>query len=226
MKNTFFLLIALCTFIFAQAQIKIGVVAGPTFSSQKWVSNAQPLAGSIKTGFNFHIGATSDIPLSTAFSFQPEVYFSNQSVVLTQDFPLLKNVNKFELGYVKIPALITYMKDFSKMFWYIGAGPYAAKLARNAQTFTQNSDKINAGSFRVGTTLDDQITPWDFGIKLKTGLELKKGLNLGVYYEHGLKDINPQLVQTYNRVYGVSASYLFSLSDYDKYNRYPDYYNY
>jgi Outer membrane protein beta-barrel domain len=226
MKNIFFSVALLSVASIAAAQIKVGILIGPTLSNQKWVSNTQTLDASIKTGFNYHVGATSDIPLSASFSFQPEIYYSNQSTELTQNSTLLKNVTSFNLGYLKMPALITYMKDFSSMFWYVGAGPYAAGLIRNNVNFTQNADKINAGSLKVGTTWDDQITPWDFGIKFKTGIELKKGLNLGVYYEHGLKDINPQFVQTYNRVYGVSASYLFSLTSFDKYNRYPDDYNY
>jgi hypothetical protein len=57
-------------------------------------------------------------------------------------------------------------------------------------------------------------------------IALKKGIGLGVYYSYGLKDINPQLVQTYNRAVGVSLIYLFGLNGGDKYNRYPDYYNY
>ena len=64
------------------------------------------------------------------------------------------------------------------------------------------------------------------GLKFKTGFEIKRGMNMGVYYEMGLTDINPQFVQTYNKVFGVSVSYLFSITQEDKYNRYPDYYHY
>ena len=88
------------------------------------------------------------------------------------------------------------------------------------------NERINAGTLRVGRTWDDQITPYDLGLKFKTGFEIKRGMNMGVYYEMGLTDINPQFVQTYNKVFGVSVSYLFSITQEDKYNRYPDYYHY
>jgi Outer membrane protein beta-barrel domain len=226
MKKLFFLIGLIIMAKGLQAQIKIGVIAGPTFATQKWNSNGNPLDASIKTLLKFHVGATSDIPLSASFSFQPELYFSYQGASFEQSNPLLLNYTNYNLGYLKMPACVTYMHDFDKLFWYIGAGPYAARIVNNNGTFMQNNVRIDAGGLKVGTTWDDQVTPFDYGLKFKTGFELKKGLNMGVYYEMGLKDINPAFLQTYNRAYGISASYLFSITSEDKYNRYPDYYNY
>jgi hypothetical protein len=226
MKKLFFFILMAFATASLQAQIKIGVIGGVTFANQKWVSNAQNYDASITTKLKFHVGTTCDVPLSAAFSLQPEFYFSYQGSSLSQSFPLLTNYNDFNIGYLKMPVCLTYMKDFDKLFWYVGAGPYAARAVHSTTTFIQNNERINAGTLRIGRSWDDQITPYDLGLKFKTGFEIKRGINMGVYYEMGLKDINPQFVQTYNRVFGVSASYLFSITQEDKYNSYPDYYHY
>ncbi len=224
MKRIFFCLLLITAANSVFAQIRLGAIAGVTFANQKWVSNTQTMPG-IGTSAQFHIGATADVPISAELSIQPELYYSSQGTSLSSNFPLISNYNKFNLGYLKLPVLLTYMYDANKMFWYAGVGPYIGRLAYNNYSFIQNEKRLGAGSLKVGTTADQQITPYDFGIKGKIGFELKKGINFGFYYEHGLKDINPQLVQTYTRTYGASLSYLFSITNEDVYNRYPDYYN-
>jgi Outer membrane protein beta-barrel domain len=223
----FFLAVVILGFTQAsKAQIKIGAIGGLTFANQRWVSNTQNFDASIKTKTNFMVGVTSDIPLSAAFSFQPELYYSRQNTSVSQSNLLLNNFNTYKLGYLKMPACITYMHDFNKAFWFVGAGPYVANLASTDASFIQNDIRLSSGSMRVGTGTNDQITPWDFGLKFKAGFEIKKGISMNLYYEQGLKDVNPQFVQTYNRVFGFAVSYLFSVTAEDKYNRYPDDYNY
>jgi hypothetical protein len=68
--------------------------------------------------------------------------------------------------------------------------------------------------------------PWDYGFRAKAGFEIKKGIGMHFFYDHGIKDISPQFTRAYNRVIGGSLSYMFNLSRSDRYSRYPDYYNY
>jgi hypothetical protein len=210
----------------AIAQPKIGVIVGPSFTNQRWISNGNPLDASVKTGLNFHVGATADIPLSYNFSFQPELFYSFNKQSITQTNTNLYNYNNFTIGYIKMPAMLTYMKDFRNIWWYVGSGPYAARVGNTNTNFEQNDKRINTGSLRVGNDIDDQITPWDLGMRVKAGFELQKGVNIQFFFDQGFKDVNPYYIQTYNRSFGASFVYLFSLNKNDKYNRYPDYYNY
>jgi Outer membrane protein beta-barrel domain len=219
-----FLMVFLVNTIFAQ--VRIGIIAGTNFTTQKWVSNSYNYEGTIAPKFVFHGGITSDIPVGDAWSIQPELYFSMQGCKISQEYNLLQTNTDINLGYAKLPVTLTYLLDLEKAFLYFGAGPYISRLGISNTTFLSNDENKKSGKLRVGLTSDDEITPWDFGLHLKTGFQLKKGIGLGVHYSYGLKDINPQLVQTYNRSVGVSLIYLFGINGGDKYNRYPDYYNY
>jgi Outer membrane protein beta-barrel domain len=222
--STLFLMLLL-TFA-ANAQVKIGVIAGTNFTTQKWVSNSYKYEGSIQGKMLFHVGLTADIPVGEEWSIQPEFMFSNQGVSILQDYNLLITNEKINIGYAKLPVTVTYLKDLEKAFFYAGIGPYVSRVGITSHSYIANNENIKSGKLRLGLTQNDEITPWDFGFHFKTGFQMKKGIGLGAFYSYGLKDINPQLVQTYNRVVGVSLTYMFGLNGGDKYNRYPDYYNY
>ncbi len=209
----------------AIAQPKLGVIVGPSFTTQKWVSNAVTMGG-VKSALNFHVGVTTDFPLNYNLSLQPELYYSFQKQSITQQNVNLYNYNNYTLGYLKMPVLMTYMREVGNIWWYLGAGPYLSGIVNTNTTFLQNDQRISAGAMRVGYNELDQVIPVDYGYKIKAGFELSKGVNINFFYDRGLKDINPQFLQTYNRTFGVSFLYLFSLNENDKYNRYPDYYNY
>jgi outer membrane immunogenic protein len=225
MKKAILLLFIVLSMNSIKAQIQLGIIAGPNFSTQRWISNTYKL-GNVKTRLQYHIGAIADIPIAEEFSVQPELLFSYQGSDLTTEANLLETFNRFNLGYLKLPVTLTYLKDFNKTFLLIGAGPYVSNLLLNNYTFTQNKINLGSGALRVGTSADDQITAWDYGIRAKAGFQVKRGIGATFFYDLGLKDVNPQLVRTRNRTFGISLFYLFNLGGWDKYSRYPDYYNY
>jgi hypothetical protein len=207
----------------AEAQVQLGFVGGPSFTSQKWLSNNVPFSGT-KIRTQFHIGMTSDIPVAARWSVQPELLFSYQGWKNTQELTNLINDYTYNIGYVKLPVLMTYNKEYDNSFFIIGGGAYLGGIALTNQQFLQNYQNLTSGKLRIGNTFDDQVTFSDYGLKFKSGFILKKGLGITASYEYGLKDINPTLVKTFNRMLGVSLNYMWRISDEDKYRRYSDSY--
>jgi hypothetical protein len=221
----FFIAIALFCSFSASSQIRLGAIGGLTYANQNWNTNGQVYEGTYLNRLSFHLGATADIPVAAAWSVQPELYFTNQGSSYKSQIPNLSNESTLELGYIKMPVCLTYMYDAGKTFWYVGAGPYLSRVAFSKYTFIQNDVRIKTGAAEIGRDIEDQVVPYDYGFKVKGGFEMKKGINVGMYWEPGVKDINPQFVKTFNRAFGLSLSYLFSVTAEDKYNRYPDDYN-
>jgi Outer membrane protein beta-barrel domain len=221
------LLVVVAVFVMQSidAQVRLGFTAGPNYSTQIWNSNTYSM-GVSKYRLQYHFGINMDIPVAEDWSINPEFLFSYQGSKLTQENSVLQNQTTTNIGYAKMPVCLQYMIDKEKMFWQFSAGGYISRVGITNYTFFQNDVNLNSGRLRVGTTTDDQLMPWDYGLRLKAGFEIKKGIGMHFFYDHGIKDISPQMTRAYNRVIGGSLSYMFNLSRADRYSRYPDYYNY
>jgi hypothetical protein len=209
-----------------KAQVRLGVFAGPSISTQKMVSNNQKVGG-VKSRYQYHLGMLADIQLDkfNMWHLQPELIYSYQGSKQVSDLSNLINETTTNLGYFQLPAQLTFKHEFKSFSFYAGGGPYAGLLVNNNYRFIQNNENVQSGSLRVGKETTDQITRWDYGVKLKTGLELNRGFGFGIFYEYGTKDLSPDYTQTYNRVFGMNLSYLFGEHKSDGYDR-RNYYNY
>ena len=126
-----------------------------------------------------------------------------------------------------MPICLTAKLDVKSAYIFAGAGPYISKLIYSSHTYTSNGFNIENGSLRVGTNYDtDQVKPWDAGVKLKAGFELKRGMYMSVFYDISTSDINPQFTVTRNKTFGVQFGYLFSLTEEDRYNRFENFYEF
>jgi hypothetical protein len=223
MKKCFALAFTVFTSTVVMAQVSLGLVAGPSFTSQRWSSNAELFTGT-KTRTQFHLGVTSDIPTAARWSIQPELMFSYQGWRNTQELTNLINEHTHNIGYIKMPVLVTYNHEYDNSLGIIGVGPYLGGVAITNQTFLQNNQNLVSGRMRVGNTFDDQISNTDYGLKAKAGFVLKTGFGITAGYDFGLKDVNPTLVRTYNRMFTISLNYLFRLGNEDKFQRFSDSY--
>ncbi len=204
----------------------MGAIGGPQYDRQQWKSNSNPLnqVGSGKIRMN--IGMYLDIALADNWSLQPELIYSRNATKQTTDFDQTAQSTTYNLGYVKAPVCISYLIPYAKSHIYFGAGPYLSNLVLNNYSFYQNDINLGSGNLRVGKSANDQITAWDYGLRFKTGVQFKTGFLFGAFFDRGIKDINPQSLRVYNNTAGISFAYLFKLGRTDKFNRYPDYYNY
>jgi outer membrane immunogenic protein len=223
MKRSLSLAIAIFCSSVAFAQFSMGLVIGPSFTTQRWSSNAELFTGT-KTRTQFHLGLTSDIPVAARFSIQPELMFSYQGWKNTQELTNLINDYTYNIGYLKMPVLATYNHEYDNALGIIGIGPYISGVALTNQTYLQNNNNLRSGKLRLGTTKDDELTKADYGLKAKAGFLLKSGLGITAGYDFGLKDINPTMVKTYNRMFTVSLNYLFRLGKEDQFQRFSDSY--
>lgn len=162
-------------------EIKLGAKAGFNIAS---IHGDNTKAFGDVTAFNF--GLMAETPISTKFSFQPELVYSGQGY----DF----DKNMVELNYLNVPLMGKYyiLKGLS-----LEAGPQIGFL------LSAKSESIN---------VKDSFKSIDFGANLGIGYKLDNGLNFGARYNIGLSDINNVDISKdkfKNGVLQVSIGYFF-----------------
>ncbi len=211
----------------AQAQLRLGPIGGLNYNRQVFKSNANRYEGVFTSRMGVNAGVLSDLVINRRISLQSELLFTQRDGYYKNDRPVVNEEFRSDLSYVSLPACLTYKIDVNKAYLILGAGPYAAKLIHSSHSFHSNGRNVSNGQLRVGTNYEtDQIKPWDFGVKLKAGFELKKGMYMVAFYDIGAYDINPQMVVTRNKTFGVQWAFIFSTTEEDRYNRFENFYEY
>lgn len=156
---------------------KIGVKGGLNFSNLRVDEIAD---NNIKVGFN--LGLFAKLPVSDAFSVQPEVLYSSKGAKMIYDnFLLGEGEYRFNLNYIEVPvlAVLNIGENFN-----IHAGPYIAFL-----TSSNVKDVEDDGTIDKITDLDvDNFNRFDYGLAAGIGLEFG-GFMVGARYNYGLNEI-------------------------------------
>lgn len=182
---------------FSQAQVAIGIKAGPNFANVDTESSAM---ANYKNRAGFHGGAFVLIK-AAKIGVQPEVIFSQQGSKVEI------NSQNFEsnFSYVNIPIIL---KLYTVAGINIQAGPQFGFIT-NAETPVQ--DQLNPGSYRV-EDVKDKMKSSDFTVALGLGWDLPFGLTLDARYNMGLSKIyddapSQQTDNAKNQVFQFSLGY-------------------
>lgn len=179
------LVIVSLTTLGASSQVNFGLKAGMNISTLRGdgVGKAKSLIGA-------NVGAFVNIPVSTMFSFQPEVLYSMEGAkedVLN---------TKIMLNYVNIPLMLKYT-DASGFFGELG--PQIGFL-------TSAKSKIN------GNTADikDLFKSTNFSLGIGAGFNFTSSVGVGLRYNLGLSNISEDTnddVKTGNFSIGIHYSF-------------------
>ncbi|HEU5148788.1 MAG TPA: porin family protein [Chryseosolibacter sp.] len=182
---------------FSQAELAIGIKAGPNFATIDTESSA---AANYKNRAGFHGGAFVLVK-AAKFGIQPEIIFSQQGSKVEI------NSQNFEsnFSYVNIPVII---KLYTIAGINIQAGPQFG-FVTNAEQPIQ--DQLNPGSYRV-QDVKDKMKSSDFTVALGLGWDLPFGLTIDARYNMGLSKIyddapSQQTEDAKNQVFQVSLGY-------------------
>ena len=209
------------------AQFRLGPTGGLNFNRQVFKSNTYRYDAIFKSRLGYHIGLMTDLTITKNFSLQSELLYTHRGGYYKTERKDIAEVFEDELGYITLPVCMTAKLDVGNAYLFVGAGPYLSKLIYSSHRYTSNGFNIENGSLRVGTDYDtDQVKPWDAGVKLKAGFELKKGMYLAAFYDISTSDINPQFTVMRNKTFGIQLAYIFSLTEEDRYNRFENFYEF
>ena len=182
---------------YSQAQLAIGIKAGPNFATIDTKSSA---GENYKNRAGFHGGAFFLIKAGK-IGVQPEIIFSQQGSKVEI------NSQNFEsnFSYVNVPIML---KLYTVAGINIQAGPQFGFIT-NAETPIQ--DQLNPGSYEV-RDVKDKMKSSDFTLGLGLGWDLPFGLTVDARYNLGLSKIydeapSNETEDAKNQVFQLSLGY-------------------
>jgi len=175
------------TGITANAQMYYGLKVGANFAN----FSGDVSGNSIKP--SMHFGAVVEIPLTDAFSVQPELLYSMQGYQIKEDVSL-----KYHYHYLTLPVMAKY---FVTNEITLDFGPQLSYLI-----FAQSSD----GEYEY-TELKDETSKFDYGLALGASYEIDDGMNINLRYTYGFANIfdTDTNLKANNSVIQLSLGYKF-----------------
>lgn len=195
MRNCFFIMLFISTFTFAQNKPTFGINAGGTYANVRGNESADRN----EYDFNFLLGGSVEMPLSSKVSFLLNVNYERKTFqqdlnaaffnpALSDPFdPIVTSefVNiKVRLEYITIPLNLKYYLNERKNF-FINGGPFVGVFL-NSQS-KANGTKINEDGNGLFKTLD---FGGNFGIGTRFKINEKYSLNLEIRHNYGLANIS------------------------------------
>lgn len=222
MKKLFLTVFSLIAFIASAQDFSFGIKAGANFAAigksdeplfdpadafdipeLNFVSSSGGDNGGLTA---IYFGVYAEIPVSEAFSIQPELLYSRQGG--TQDGSLVfqeGNVNyesTFNLSYLTVPVMAKFYvaKGLS-----LEAGPQIGFLLKSEVDI-----EVNNALLASSTTEDakDFTKSTDFAFNIGAGYQLNSGLNFNLRYNIGLTDTYED-IDAKNSVFQVGVGYTF-----------------
>lgn len=201
-KSTLFILGALLTAgaqqAYAQAQLAIGLKAGPNFAN---INTDESASQNYKNRTGFHGGAFVLIK-AAKFGVQPELIFSQQGSTVE-----INNENfESNFSYVNIPVIV---KLYLAAGLNLQLGPQFGFVTKAEQPI---QDQLNPGTYKM-TDIKDKMNSSDITAAMGLGWDLPFGLSIDARYNMGLSKIykdaptTQQTEDAKNQVFQLSVGY-------------------
>jgi len=203
------------------AQLGYGVEGGIGMASMRFAPLLSPIhytAGNASPIFSGKVGFLADVPMNKHIYFQSGLYFSRKGAVRSFSYYANDSFNEsvnqtLNINYFDVPLTVMYKSGMlGKGRFTAGIGAVLSYIAggknklHDHQVFNDTlSDTNDTYNISVGNTLKG----FDIGVNLTAGYELPTGLFFRTYYVAGTKDIGPGTEIDKNRMWGISAGYIF-----------------
>ena len=218
MKYSSFIIILLLYTASAYAQPGFGPEVGIGMSSMHFAPPIGFTTASGSTILSGKIGGIADFSLSKHIYFQPGIFLSRKGQSREFSFSTSKSLNEsvqqtLTINYIDVPVNLIYktgIQGKGRIIVGLGVTPsyiiggrnkLQAQGVYNDTPYTTNINAQIANGKPVGM--------FDIGINIIVGYELPTGLFFRAYYTAGIKDIGLDTEIDKNRMWGVSAGYLF-----------------
>ena len=220
-KTKLFLAVALLLGMMSplRAQVKMGleVKAGLNIAGV-YYSDTYDSKRSITPGF--HTGALASVNFPTGFYLESGLLLTTKGhsykYKYKEDKERFLSERHYSYGYLEMPFYVGYKLKLRNVKLVWKAGPYvAAALWGNSREewAYYKKDKLkdykvtNRHSLSIGNRSSDDLRPFDAGLNLATGVEIKR-FTAGIQYGIGFSDVLPNRSEsTSNQVFSLSVGY-------------------
>jgi hypothetical protein len=229
MKKVTLIAAAICAAMGVHAQVSFGIQAGVNFATTQVeiyntsASATRELDTKSRTGFAG--GFLADVPISTTFSFMPELNFVQKGYEYESTSGAIVSKAKDKLNFIEIPLNIVYKAEVGMGHVFVGLGPSVGfgisgknerslSGAGNGFDFNEKRDvKFDGDENASDNKL--HLKTLDLGGNAVGGYMLSNGLFLKVGYTYGFSNLSPDFAsprddEKYNtRGFSVKLGYMF-----------------
>jgi hypothetical protein len=204
------------------SQTKYGVKAGVNFASVNIQREQSNLEGETSSQTSFHIGGFAEMGITSKFYFQPGLTLSGKGYKIkgskSETVYTLSETESINLMYLEVP--LTFLTKFSigPSRFSLGAGPYLGYGISGKQKVTlkfdapgsdEDASSSESADLKFGSKTGE-VKPFDFGLNLSAGYEIKSGIFVNAGYGFGLNNItNKEDTKVKNKVVSISLGYKF-----------------
>jgi len=202
----------------AFCQVGFGPEAGIGMCSMKFVPPSLFTNSSTGTQISGKAGGIMDVPMNKHVYFQAGLYFELKGGVRDYSYYHDTNYNatvhqQLNLYYADLPLNVLYKSGMQ------GKGRFVTGLGVSLSYVLGGINKVNEHSVTNDTLINtngtfgvkagNTLLGLDVGMNVLAGYELATGLFFRAYYTVGVKDIGPLTEVDKNRMWGLSAGYIF-----------------
>ncbi len=201
MKKILFILLAVFTFSFVQAQdFHFGAKAGVNLANLS--SSNSEFNNMIKGRTAYHVGVVAEISFSDAFSVQPELLYSSLGASFDTSASMRRASDSspdYVINYLSVPVMAKYYvaDGFS-----LELGPQIGFLTGAKVTDGTNEEDIK-----------DYFESTDFGLGFGAGYKMENGLFFNARYGLGLSNISKDASDgdwVKNNAFQFSVGFMFN----------------
>ncbi|MBP7679760.1 MAG: PorT family protein [Saprospiraceae bacterium] len=202
LKSLFAVMMFVCLQNAAQAQFLFGIQGGYNGAVVRSKILDKESTSDLLSAFN--VGAVIDYRFSELLGLHSGLLFSQKGGV--------DDGSTLRVNYLQLPLHLALNLDLGGIIPYVSAGGYAAYAISGTYKDSAGSEDLAFGEKGLD---GDDLSPLDFGIGVGAGIKFEMGLELGLTYDLGLKNIVPNDVASDdfingNSVIGIHAGYYFN----------------
>ncbi len=190
----------------AHSQLKLGVQAGPNFSSISALEKSSDLKTDKSSQTSYQTALLAEYKAMPELAIELGVQYSRQGTKWND-----AEQNAIKLNYLKFPLTVSYPFILGGGQMKIGTGGYYASALSGVNSKAGQEEELVFDSSPYS-----MFRRPDLGIIFKTAYELANGLSLAMDYQLGLKNIaSEQLSDSFefkNRAFSISLGYYLKLN--------------
>ncbi|MFI5196585.1 MAG: porin family protein [Chitinophagales bacterium] len=200
------------------AQPGFGPEVGIGMSSMHFAPAIGFTSASGSSIFSARIGSIADFSLNKKIYFQPGIFLSRRGQSREFSFYTSDSLNvsvqqTLTINYIDVPVNVIYktgMQGKGRIIFGLGVTPSYIIGGRNKRySHGAINDTPFTNNFNRQIVYRDPVAMFDFGVNIITGYELPTGLFFRAYYTAGMRDIGLSGEIDKNRIWGISAGYIF-----------------
>lgn len=194
---------------------KFGLNAGISLANMNYKAGDEKENADSHIGLN--IGFVIDLPIGSNFSIQPGLNFIQKGVKEKETDGNFTAELTSRINYLEVPLNLIYKAPLKKGHLFFGAGPSAAYALNGKAVYKytdtdMNETETEEEKFQFGNKDDDDLKPFDLGINIMGGFQLKSGVFIAINYNRSINNLlpgNPENETLRNNYFGFKIGCMF-----------------